>query len=244
MGQDGHCCLRAREHIRRCLGRRFSDFQRDTHSVCAMSCTQVLQSRVLHCCVFTAVCPGQAPPGLLLPKTPIVQQPSCSQRKEVRQLLVQGLCEEQNLLADIPRAHPAAVTHRGGFGEWLCSSGTAANTTVGGYLQPGSPSKVMMISLATRLLLQAALILGHLPERCSSSREGSSSKALCNPTFPGWALQPDKEKLNFCSLTSGSDSFPRTELIADQWFLSADINTNITAGQLVIEAVYYSSIPQ
>lgn len=95
-----------------------------------------------------------------------------------------------------------------GFEKCLCSSGTAANTTVGGYLQPGSPNRVMMISLATRLLLQAALILGHLPERCSSSREGSSSKASCNPTLPAWALQPDKEKLNFCSLTSGSDFFP------------------------------------
>lgn len=133
---------------------------------------------------------------------------------------------------------------RSGFGKRLCSSGTAANATVGGYLQPGSPSRVMMIILAARLLLQAALVLGHLPECCSSSGEGRSRKASCSPTFPGWAPQPDKEKLNFSSLTSGSDSFPHTEFIADQWFLSADINTNITAGQLVIEAVYYSSTPQ
>lgn len=37
---------------------------------CAASCTEVLQSRVVHCCVFRGVCPGQAPPGLLFSVTP------------------------------------------------------------------------------------------------------------------------------------------------------------------------------
>lgn len=67
----------------------------------------------VHCCVSRA---GST--WAMLPKTPIVQQPSCSQGKEVRQLLVQGLCEEQNPLADIPRAQPAAATHRAAGRLW------------------------------------------------------------------------------------------------------------------------------
>lgn len=120
----------------------------------------------------------------------------------MRQLLVQRLSLEQKLLGDIHRAHPAAAAHRD-MGKLIptlksaCASLAQYRTVVGGYLQSGSPSRLTMISLATRLLLQTSLISGRLPRCCSSSEEGSNNEALGSHTFLGWAL---------CSLTlSGPD---------------------------------------
>lgn len=111
----------------------------------------------------------------------------------MRQLLVQRLSLEQKLLEDIHRAHPAAATHRD-MGKLVlalksaCASLARYHTAVGGYLQSGSPSRLTMFSLATRLLLQAPLILGCLLRCCSSSGEGRDKEALQNRIFPGWAL--------------------------------------------------------
>lgn len=154
---------------------------------CTTYCTQVQSFTLLY---IQQHVPWAHPSGLFM--IPVVQQLSHFQIKWNEAAPSSKALFGTKPVTRHPQSSPCCC-HTQGYGEarshfeqCLCISGTAAHTTVGGYLQSASPSRLMVISLASRLLPQASLILGHLPERCSTNREGS--EALCSLIFPGWAL--------------------------------------------------------